>query len=338
MPTPTILFTTERSRLRDVYFPPAILSALEELGDVRYHDGPDPLTSAELTALLPGVDVCLTHWKCPAFTAEVLAGADRLRLIAHAGGSVADLVTPEVFERGIVVTSANSAMARHVAEGVLGYLLADLHRIPERAQLMREGGWLGSADTPTASLSSRTLGLVGLGLVGRRLLQLVAPFGAEVLVHDPFVPDAEIVAAGARPSGLDELLGRADVVSLHASLTDESRGLLDARRLGLIRDGGLLINTARAALVDEASLLEVLTSGRIRAVLDVFDVEPLPAASPLRALPNVTLQPHSSGSSSGPDLAALALDEIARFRDGLAPAHPVSVERYRLMTRELEEQ
>ncbi|MCA0294460.1 MAG: hydroxyacid dehydrogenase [Actinobacteria bacterium] len=330
----TILFTTEQSPLREVYFPPSIRTQLEELGEVRYHDGPDPLTADALADLLPGVDVCVTHWTCPQFTADVLDRADRLRLIAHAAGSVADLVTSSVYEQGITVTSANTAMASHVAEGVLSYLLADLHRIPERSQLMREGGWLSPADRPTASLSQLTVGLVGLGTVGRRLVELLRPFGVRVLAHDPFVPAAHIRALGAHPASLDDLLRDADVVSLHASLTPQTLGLLDASRLDLIRDGCLLINTARAALVDEDALERTLASGRIRAVLDVFETEPLPPDSPLRTLPNVTLQPHTAGSSSGPDLAALAVREVARLGNGEPPLHPVSFENYRLMTRD----
>jgi phosphoglycerate dehydrogenase-like enzyme len=332
--TPMVLFTTERSRIRDVYFPHQVLESLERWGEVRYHEGPRPLSTDQLAELLHGVDVCITHWGCPRFTPEVLAGADRLRLIAHAAGSVADLVSSAVFERGIVVTSANSAMAPHVAEGVLAYLLADLHRIPERAQLMREGGWLDAPDRPTTAVSEITIGLVGLGLVGRHLLHLLQPFNVQVLVHDPFVAAREIEELGAESVELHHLLTKADVVSLHASLTDTTRGILDADMLAMIRDGGVLINTARAALIDTVALTDVLRSGRIRAVLDVFDVEPLPSDDPLRSLRNVTLMPHAAGSSSGSDLAAMAVEEVARFARGESPAHPITYERYQSMTRE----
>lgn len=334
---PTILFTTEASRLRDVYFPPSIRERLDALGDVRYHEGSEPMTSELLAQQLPGVDVCLTHWNCPRFTPEVLESADRLQLIAHAGGSVADLVTREVFDSGITVTSANAAMAEHVAEGVLAYLLADVHRIPERAQLMRGGGWLEAPDRPTNSLAGMTLGLVGLGVVGRHLLRLVQPLNLHVLVHDPFVAADEIARLGALSVDLDSLLASADAVSLHASLTPETRGLIDESRLRLIGDGRLLINTARASLVDMVALRREVSRGRLRAVLDVFEIEPLPAGDPLRALPNATLFPHTAGSSSGSDLASLALNEIERFARGEPLAHAVSLDRFELMTREFDD-
>lgn len=334
---PIILFTTERSAVRDIYFPLPVIESLEQLGDVIYNDGPDPFTSAQLADLIPGVDVCLTHWSTPRFDAEVLARADRLALIAHAGGSVADLVSPEVFERGIVVTSVSGLMARHVAEGVLTYILADLHRVVERAQLLRDGGWLDPPARQTASLSSQTVGLVGLGLVGRRLIRLLHPFGVRVIVFDPYVDEAEIVEMGAEPASLDDLLGIADVISLHASLTADTRGLLSRDKLALVRSGALIVNTARGALIDETALVDELRSGRIRAVLDVFEREPLPADDALRALENATLMPHSAGSSSGADLAATSVEEIARFARSAAPMHPVSFERFTLMTTEDEQ-
>jgi phosphoglycerate dehydrogenase-like enzyme len=254
-------------------------------------------------------------------------------LIAHAAGSVGDLVTPAVYERGVAVTTANSSMAAHVAEGTLALLLADLHRVIDRAELMRNGGWLGHAERHTASLSTITIGLVGLGDIGRRLLQLLVPFGTSVLVHDPFVSTQEIEEAGGRSATLNELLAASDVLSLHAALTPENRGMLNAERLSLIEDGALLINTARSGLIDSRALELELASGRFRAILDVFDIEPLPPDSRLRAMPGVTLMPHASGSSCGADVTSLAVEEVARFVRGQPPAHPVTFARFQTMTR-----
>jgi phosphoglycerate dehydrogenase-like enzyme len=330
---PRILFTTEPSPTRDVYFTPSIMAALEEVGDLEYNDCILPLSGEKLAELLPGIDICVTHWGCPPFTPDVMRSADRLKLIAHAAGSVGDLVTPAVYERGVVVTTANSGMAAHVAEGTLALMLADLHRVIERAELMRNGGWLGHADRHTASLSTITVGLVGLGDIGRRLLQLLAPFGTQVLVHDPFVSQDEIEREGGRSATLDELLVRSDVLSLHAALTPQTREMLDAERLAFIRDGALLINTARSGLIESRALEHELASGRFRAILDVFDIEPLPPDSRLRTMPGVTLMPHASGSSCGADVTALAVEEVARFVRGQPPAHPVTFERFQSMTR-----
>jgi phosphoglycerate dehydrogenase-like enzyme len=330
---PRILFTTEPSPTRDAYFTPAIIATLEHLGDVDYNEGSRPLTETELADRLRGVDICITHWGCPPFTPDVMRSADRLKLIAHAAGSVGDLVTPAVYERGVAVTTANSAMAAHVAEGTLALLLADLHRVIDRAELMRNGGWLGHAERRTASLSTITIGLVGLGDIGKRLLQLLAPFGTSVLVHDPFVTAEEIEQAGGRSAPLDELLMSSDVISLHAALTPQNRGMLNAERLALIGDGALLINTARSGLIDSRALEQELASGRFRAILDVFDVEPLPADSRLRIMAGVTLMPHASGSSCGADVTSLAVEEVARFVRGQPPAHPVTLERFQAMTR-----
>jgi len=316
----SILFTLEPSPVRDTYFPRHVLQALESLGSVRYHDGRRPLTPSQLRTLLPGVDVCVTHWGCPRFTEDVLQGADRLALIAHAAGSVAGLVSDAVYARGILVSTANRIMARHVAEGVLGFILDGLHETPQRHDIMRDGGWLSPPERRSAGLRGSTVGLVGCGSVARYLIELLRPFGVTILVYDPFVADQEIAALpGAEASTLEALLSTADIVSLHAALTTSSRSMLGADQLRLIKDGALLVNTARAGLIDEAALLTELRTNRFRAVLDVFHEEPLQPASELRRLPNVLTFPHSAGSSSGPDLAEYTVAEVGRFAAGSSP-------------------
>lgn len=328
-----ILVTTEATRRRDVFFPRSTMAALEALGDVEYHDGADSLTPAQLADRLPGVDVCVTHWGCPTFTEEVLRGADRLGLIAHAGGSVGDLVTPAVFARGITVTTANSAMSVNVAEGVLAYILADLQRLVDRAQLMRAGGWLHPEDRPTASVSDLTIGLVGFGSIACRLAELLTPLAPRILVSDPYT-NRDGIDDGIEFVSLARVLAESDVVSLHAALTAETLGLLGAAELALIRDGALLVNTARSGLVERGALERELATGRIRAVLDVFDIEPLSADSELRLLPNVTLMPHAAGSPGSAGHAGLVVDEVSRFARGESPLHPVSAERFAQMTRD----
>lgn len=329
-----ILVTTEATRRRDVFFPQATMAALEEFGDVEYHSGARPLTPEELRDRLPGIDVCVTHWGCPAFTPEVLQGADRLKLIAHAGGSVGDLVTPAVFDRGITVTTANSAMSVNVAEGVLAYILADLQRLVERAQLMRAGGWLQPEDRPTASVSDLTIGLVGFGGIARRLVELLTPLAPRILVSDPYAVRDASAAGVVEFTSLERVLRESDVVTLHASLTAETLGMIDACSLALIRDGALLVNTARSGLIDGAALEKELASGRIRAVLDVFDIEPLSADSALRLMPNVTVMPHAAGSPGSAGHADLIVEEVTRFAHDEPPLHPVSAERFVGMTRD----
>jgi phosphoglycerate dehydrogenase-like enzyme len=171
----------------------------------------------------------------------------------------------------------------------------------------------------------RRVGLIGASRVGRRVLELLRPFDLSVSLYDPYVSAAEAAELGAVPLEIEELLRISDIVSVHAPDTPQTHRMLDRERLALIPDGGVLINTSRGALIDHTALTEELVSGRIGAVLDVTDPEPLPADSPLYRLPNVFLTPHIAGSL-GNELARLGgtvVTELERITTGLPPAHPV---------------
>jgi len=169
------------------------------------------------------------------------------------------------------------------------------------------------------------VGIVGASRIGRRVIELLRPFDLDVLLHDPWVDDDDARRLGARALPLDELLAGCDVVSLHAPAVPETRHMLDARRLALLRDGATLVNTARGALVDGKALELELVSGRIAAVLDTTDPEILPSDSPLYELPNVFLTPHIAGSLGDETsrMTELALDEIERFTQGRPLQHAV---------------
>lgn len=171
----------------------------------------------------------------------------------------------------------------------------------------------------------RTVGIVGASRVGRRVIDLLRPFDLNVLLHDPYVDPADARALGVEPVELDDLVRRSHVVSIHAPQLPETRHMFDARRLGLMRDGATLVNTARGSLVDTEALTECLVAGRLRAVLDVTEPEVLPASSPLYSLPNVLLTPHIAGSL-GNELGRMtdwAVDEVQRYAQGLPFAYGV---------------
>jgi phosphoglycerate dehydrogenase-like enzyme len=305
------------------------LRALCELPDA------EPLTGfAEPRAggLLARADVLLTGWGCPPLESAVLDRAPRLRLVAHAAGTVKNHVTAECFARGVRVTSAAAANAVPVAEYALAAILLANKRAfrLQRRYAQLRAGRLWPRELAIPGNHHRVIGVVGASRTGRKLIELLRPFDFEVLVYDPYLDSADADALGARAVGLDELLRRSDVVSLHAPELPETRGMLDARRLGLLGDGAVLVNTARGALVDGAALLRELVSGRIDAVLDVTDPEVLPPDSPLYELPNVFLTPHIAGALGGETarLVGLALDEIARFARGEPLAHEVRREEW----------
>jgi phosphoglycerate dehydrogenase-like enzyme len=278
-------------------------------------------------ALLADAEILLTAWGCPSLDAELLKRAPRLRAIMHAAGTVKNHITEAVFERGIRVSSAAAANAQPVAEYALAAILFANKRVFQLQRRYREvrGFRFWSQEAPGLGNLGKRVGIVGLSRIGSRVARLLEPFDLEVAAHDPTLSDEAIAERGLLPLGLDELLASSDVVSLHAPLLPATKGLLDARRLALLRDGSTLINTARGGLVDPQALLAELVSGRIFAVLDTTEPEVLPADSPLYDLPNLFLTPHIAGSQGRETerMVDLALDEIERFARGETLAHEV---------------
>ena len=311
--TPELFSPAQHERLR----------ALCEVPDA------DPLTrfdDVRAARLLGAAHVLLTGWGCPRLDPAVLARAPRLRAVIHAAGTVKGHVDAACFGR-LRVSSAAAANAVPVAEYTLAAILLAGKRAFRLQRLYRElrAFRLWWREVPPIGNFGTTVGVVGASRIGRLVLERLRPFDFDVLVHDPFLAAEQAHALGAEPVELDPLLRRADVVTLHAPLLPETRGLLDRRRLALLRDGAVLINTARGALVDGDALRDELVSGRIDAVLDTTEPEVLPADSPLYDLPNVFLTPHLAGAMGNETrrLSELALDELARFVRGEAFAHEV---------------
>jgi phosphoglycerate dehydrogenase-like enzyme len=287
-------------------------------------DGPHaPLTefrSARARERLGRARILVTGWGCPPLDEDALAAAPRLETVVHAAGSVKGHLGPAVFARGIQVSSAAAANAIPVAEYTLAVILLANKGVPALAREYRSRrGDLGllRRDLDVGN-HGRTVGVVGASRVGERVLTLLRPFGLRALLADPYASRERAAALGATPVPLDELCARSDVVTLHAPATPETRHMIDARRLRLMRDGATLVNTARGALVDQDALVAELATGRLSAVLDVTDPEITPAGSPLWDLPNVVLTPHVAGALGNelPRLGEVAMDEVRRALAG----------------------
>jgi phosphoglycerate dehydrogenase-like enzyme len=251
----------------------------------------------ELPELLDGAVACVTGWGTPPLTDEVLQASSGLRLVAHTAGSIHKLVPAAALARGLRVSHAAAIIADSVAELVLGQALRFLRNLDAIDREMKAGaGWMEIRNAyPGRLLGEQTVGVVGTGYVGRKVIQGFQAFGCRVLVSDPLLSDAQASELGVTKVELPELFASSTIVSLHAPALPETVGLVNAELLRLMPDGALLINTSRGSLVDEEALLAELASGRIAAVLDVFRTEPLPADSPFRSLPNVFLSPHAAG-------------------------------------------
>lgn len=290
----------------------------------------EPLTAfedARGAELLPRAEILLTGWGCPPITPNALDKAPRLRAIVHAAGTVKDHVTEACWERGLLVTSAAAANAMPVAEYTLAAILFANKRafpIQRRYAELREFRWW-PMEFPGLGNYAKVIGIVGASFVGRRVIELLRPFDFDIIVFDPFLSEKDAAALGVRQVELDELMRRADIVSLHAPALPSTREMISRELLGQMKHGATLINTARGSIVDGAALADALVAGRIHAVIDTTEPEILPAESPLYDLPNVFLTPHIAGAmgSETRRLGVLAVDEIERYARGERFRHEV---------------
>ena len=220
---------------------------------------------------------------------EALKRLERCRVIARYGIGVDNIDLDAAREAGIVVTNVPDYCVEEVATHALALILALVRGIPAGNAAVRAGRWGVGEVGPVTRFSELTVGLLGYGRIGRRLAEVLAVMGAAILVHDPYLDRVE---PPARLTGLEELLTTADVVSVHCPLTPETRGLLNAERLALLRPEAILVNTSRGPIVVLDDLLAALRSGRLRAAaLDVFEREP-PDPAAFADLPNLLVTPH----------------------------------------------
>jgi phosphoglycerate dehydrogenase-like enzyme len=232
---------------------------------------------------------------------------------------VRGLVTDACWERGLVVSSAAQANALPVAEYTLAMiLLAGKGVFSLNRRYRFESAYPPVRDLRGLGNNGRTVGIIGASRIGRRVLELLRPFDLRPLLFDPYADEAQAGALGARLVSLEELLSASDIVSVHAPDVPATRGMLSGERLALIKDGGVVINTSRGSLIDQHALTRELLSGRLTAVLDVTEPEPLPTESELHDLPNVFLTPHIAGSVGNEleRLGSTVVDEVEQFVAG----------------------
>ena len=327
---PRVLFGM-RPELPAGLFDDALRARLGEVAEVLADDAFERFDDGRAAGLLPEADVVLGCWGCPVIDADVLARAPRLRLVAYASASVKYFVTPALWARGVVVTSAHLPMAPPVAEFTLAVILLcgkDAFRFIDRHRASR--GRLGtdvkaSWNDMRIGNNGKRVGIVGASRIGRLVIERLRPFDMEVCISDPYLTDGDAHALGVRTMELRELMGWADIVSLHAPAVPSTRHMIGAAELAAMRDRAYLVNTARGWLIDHEALERELATGRINAFIDTPLPDPLPPESPFYDMPNVVLSPHLAGAQGNElrRMAAAAVEEVARFAAGLPPLHPV---------------
>jgi phosphoglycerate dehydrogenase-like enzyme len=269
--------------------------------------------------LLEGVEVLVSSWGCPRLDAELLSAAPKLRAVFYAAGSVQRIVTAESWAREIVISSAKGAIATRVAEFTASLITLSLkHFFRYERDIRSLRAWVQQRSEAPGTVHS-VVGLVALGSVGRLVAQRLVGSDLTVLGYDPLADEEQAQKVECTLVGLEELFANSDVVSLHAPLLPETRGLVDVNKLRSMKLGATLINTARGGLIDQEGMIDVLKSRPdLTAVLDVTEPEPPEAGSELFELANVVMTPHIAGPvfRERRTLGVAMMDEVRRYVRG----------------------
>lgn len=280
----------------------------------------------DTVARIDGAEILVTH--LAPLSAGIMDRCPVLKFVAVSRGGPVNIDMQAAHQRGITVVNTPGRNASAVAEFTIGAILAETRLITRGHDALRRGEWRGDlyrADRTGEELSEMTVGVIGYGQIGTRVVRLLKVFGCRILVADPYVQlSASDRADGVEHVALETLLAQSDIVTLHPRVTQETEKLINAETLAQMKPTAILINTARGPLVDYDALYQALAGGRLRgAMLETFAVEPVPSDWPLLKLENVTLTPHIAGASvkTVTYAAGLAAEEVRRYLAGEPPVN-----------------
>lgn len=293
MTRPAFLYLPEK-RLNERILPGPMVEALRSRGDLRVFEGAAALPELERAGLIRECEVLFSGWGSAPVPASLAADPGRLKWVCQITGELKKTIPIELVRAGIAVTNWGDTPAHAVAEGALALLLAALKDLHHQIQHQREGRRPADPRYSFYTLGELRLGVYGLGVIGRRFLELLAPFRPTVRVFDPYLKD---LPPGCERSGsLEDLFSNADAIAIHAGQTPETVGTVTAALLERLPDGALVINTARPLIIDQEALFAELSRGRLRAGLDVVNHDEIPAEHPIRRCENLIWTGHRISS------------------------------------------
>ena len=329
-----ILVSIPKGAIRDTFIPEDVVKRINSMGQVVWNDTEANWSSAELQDKLRDIDVCICGWGSSEFNEIALRYANRLKIIAHTGGSASSFITKELFEKGIKVVSGNWFFAQSLAEGTLAYILSSLRDIPYYNNEVHEGRWHNN-DYYNESILDQTIGFIGFGMTAQILVSMLKPFNVKIKVYSEHKTDEIYQEYGVVRASLEEIITTCKIISIHMAQREDTYHIMNQDLLRKIPDGSILINTSRGSLIDEEALADELSTGRFKAALDVYEIEPLPKESRLRGLPNVILIPHMGGPTIDRRKSCTngILDDIDRFYNGDKFAYELNMEYISRMTK-----
>lgn len=319
----------------EAQFDAARLSRLQQIACVPEPIWTDNLDDPALTHRVNSVEVLLTGWGAQQLNADRLQRMPQLHAMIHTAGTIRPLVTPAFWDRGTRAANVADANAVAVAEFTFAAIVMAFKSAPFLSARLRQHPteWGETGVFGTLGNRGRTVGVVGFSHVGRRVVSALQRLeGTSVFVYDPYVDSALVEEHGGRHVDWDTLLTGVDLLTLHVPSLPETQKMVGARDLAKLRDHVTVINTARGSVIDTAALERECVTGRLNAILDVTDPEPLPSSSQLYRLPNVMITPHIAGSL-GTELYRMtdvALDELERYAAGTPMLNEISSEDLRL--------
>lgn len=334
MNRPKLLHIADEAQDKRIWTKP-FLQALAEIGDLTLLEQGKDMPPAEKADRMRECDILITAWGATRCPDEVAENRGRLKYICNVTGELARFLPVSFIDAGILVSNWGDYPARGVAEGAMALLLAVLKDMHHQIDHVRSGGWKMDMHFRGGSLDNAAVGIYGLGVIGRRFMELIRPFNARLRIFDPYLketpPDCE------RVESLEELFRGSQIIVIHAALTPETRNSVTAELLAMLPRHGVVINTARGGIIDQPALFAELESGRLRAGLDVLEPDSLDENHPARQWPNLILTAHRV-DHGWPDfneppttlnrMQEICIDNLRRFLAGQNPLFLYDRERY----------
>ena len=309
------LITQPHPDLKKLVFSEEAISKLKTMSQIDWAIEAEKYVGPDLLNVIENYDVILSGWRSPKLTKDILDKAHSLKFVGHAAGTIVPVVDESIYDRNIKIVNANSVLAASTAEGAFALIMSQAWNFHQYANNATNGIWSDNDRQAVLGLEGQTVGIIGLGEISKRLIKLMQPLNPKILIFSNYCSEETATELGAELCSLDELLIKSRIISIHSTLTSRTRGLIGEKELDLIQNGALLVNTARAAIIDEQALIKTLKTGRILAAFDVFNEEPLSKDHPLLNLPNVLSTPHMLGFSSywKTKLGLTVINDLERF-------------------------
>ncbi|MEU4606208.1 hydroxyacid dehydrogenase [Kribbella sp. NPDC023972] len=276
---------------------------------------PPALDPAAVPNLVAGSDVLLTSWGTPHLRKELWADGNGPKVVAHAAGSVKNLIDPVILDQGVAVFSAGPRIAWSVGEYCLAAMLTLARRLPRFDQAIRQGGWK-QAGFRGHELAGAKVGIIGASSTARALINLLKPFGCDVAVYDPYLTPERGGQLGVRSTTLQEAL-QSTFVTIHVPNVPETKGMITRKLIEQLPDGAIVVNSSRGPAIDQQALLDHVLDGRLYAALDVYDPEPPTFDATVLEAPNLLLSPHIAGDTAEGHLAlaGYVLADVLKWLD-----------------------